>query len=153
MFLQKMSKFQPKKKIVLPCFGDLVAGWSSRMSQSRVHTEIFRRSLAGQCPSCEKYLEYFSKFGFLMFSRDSVWRLVRRWKVQQREGSKIFAAYLVSRTSSHEKHSEKFFKIFVLSVLVTGLSNFSRLDSVAKITCFAHISQFLNVFSFCLEHF
>ena len=54
-------------KIVLPCFGDSVASWSSRMSQSRAHTEIFRSSLAGQCPSREKYLEYFSKVGFLMF--------------------------------------------------------------------------------------
>ena len=56
---------------------------------------------------------------------------------------------LASRTSSREKHLDKFFKIFVLSVLATCL----RLDSVAKIACFAHISQFLNVFSFSLEHF
>ena len=56
---------------------------------------------------------------------------------------------LTGRTSSREKHLEKFFKIFVLSVLATCL----RLDSVAKIACFAYISQFLNVFSFSLEHF
>ena len=54
-------------KIVLPCSGDSVVGWSSRMSQSRAHTEIFHGSLVGQCPSREKYLEYFSKFRFLMF--------------------------------------------------------------------------------------
>ena len=63
-FFTKMSKIS---KIVLSCFCDSVTGWSSRMSQSRAHTEIFRCSLAGQCPSHEKYLEYFSKFGFLMF--------------------------------------------------------------------------------------
>ena len=40
------------KKRVLPCFGDSVAGWSSRMPQSWAHTEIFRDSLAGQCPFC-----------------------------------------------------------------------------------------------------
>ena len=60
----KMSKIS---KTVLPYFGDSVAGWSSRMSQSRAHIEIFRDSLASQCPSRQKYLEYFSKFGFLMF--------------------------------------------------------------------------------------
>ena len=60
----KMSKVS---KTMLPYSGSSVAGWSSRMSQSRAHTEIFRGSLASQCPSHEKYLEYFSKFGFLMF--------------------------------------------------------------------------------------
>ena len=60
----KMSKIS---KTMLPYFGDSVAGWSSRMLQSLAHTEIFHGSLAGQCPSREKYLEYFSKFGFLMF--------------------------------------------------------------------------------------
>ena len=59
-----MSKIS---KTVLPYFGDSVAGWFNRMSQSRAHTEIFRGSLTGQCPSREKYLEYFPKFGFLMF--------------------------------------------------------------------------------------
>ena len=48
-------------------FWRLSPGWSSCMSQSWAHIEIFRGSLAGQCPSREKYLEYFSKFGFLMF--------------------------------------------------------------------------------------
>ena len=52
---------------MLPCFGDSVAGWFGRMSQLQAHTEIFHGSLAGQCLSREKYLEYFSKFEFLMF--------------------------------------------------------------------------------------
>ena len=64
LFLQKCQKFQ---KTVLPCSGNSVAGLSNRMPQSRVHTEILWDSLAGQCPSREKYLEYFSKFEFLMF--------------------------------------------------------------------------------------
>ena len=37
------------------------------MPQSGAYTEIFRDSLAGQCSNREKYLEYFSKFVFLMF--------------------------------------------------------------------------------------
>ena len=60
----KMSKVS---KTVLPYSGSSVTGWSSRMSQSQALTEIFCSSLAGQCPSCVKYIEYFSKFGFLMF--------------------------------------------------------------------------------------
>ena len=51
---------------------------------------------------------------------------------------------LTSRTFSHEKHLDKFFKIFVLSVLATC----SRLDSVGKITWFAQKGQFLKLFSF-----
>ena len=52
---------------MLPYFGDSIVGRSSRMPQSPAHIEIFRDSLAGQCPNREKYLEYFSKFGVLMF--------------------------------------------------------------------------------------
>ena len=64
LFLEKCQKFQ---KTVLPCSGDSVASCFSRMPQSRVHTEIFCDSLADLCPNHEKYLEYFSKFEFLMF--------------------------------------------------------------------------------------
>ena len=63
---------------------------------------------------------------------------------------------LAGRTSSREKHLDKFFKIFFLSVLATGPSESVtclQLDSVTKIACFAHISQFLNVFNFSLEYF
>ena len=42
------------------------------------------------------------------------------------------------------KHLDKFFKIFVLSVLATCL----RLDSVGKIAWFAQKGQFLKLFSF-----
>ena len=61
------TKIVKISKIVLPYFGDSIAGWSSRMPQSRAHTEIFRDLLAGQYPTREKYLEYFSKFRFFMF--------------------------------------------------------------------------------------
>ena len=37
--------------------------------------------------------------------------------------TEIFAAYLAGRTFNCEKHLEKFFKIFVLSVLVTDLDD------------------------------
>ena len=37
------------------------------MPQSRAHTEIFHDLSASECPSREKYLEYFSKFEFLIF--------------------------------------------------------------------------------------
>ena len=64
LLLQKLSK---SSKIVLPYSGKLVVGWSSRMPQSRAHTEIFRDSLVGQCPSRKKYLEKFSKIWVFMF--------------------------------------------------------------------------------------
>ena len=87
---------------MLPCFGDSVAGWSSRMPQSRAHTEIFRDSLAGQCPSREKYLEYFSKFGFLCFLR---LRLATCSRVELPIAKNTWINFL---------------KFFVLSALVTG---------------------------------
>ena len=87
LFLQKMSKFS---KTALPCFGDSIVGWSSRMSQSRAHTEIFRGSLAGQCPNREKYLEYFSKFGILMFLVTQFGNLFTSGK-SSREGTQRFS--------------------------------------------------------------
>ena len=113
----KMSKIS---KIVLSCFCDSVTGWSSRMSQSRAHTEIFRCSIAGQCPSHEKYLEYFSKFGFLMFLATHSSDLFAGGR-SSREGTQKFSR-LTSRLP-REKHLDKFFKFFFLSVLATGLGN------------------------------
>ena len=116
-----MSKIS---KTVLPCLGDSVAGWSSRMSQSRAHTEIFCGSLAGHCPNHEKYLEYFSKFGFLMFlttqSGDLFARGLRDFLGLPRDS-------LMDRTSSHEKHLDKFFKNFISSV-----------SQLVLATCFNH---------------
>ena len=112
LFLQKSVKIS---KTVLPCFGDSVTGWSSRMSQLRTHTEIFCGSLAGQCPSCEKYLEYISKFEFLIFSRLSL------VTCSQVEGPVARGTQRFSRLKSrlfHEwnfqsrKTLRKFFKIF-----------------------------------------
>ena len=68
--LGKSFVFAKRSKIsktVLPYFGDLVAGWSSRISHSRTHTKIFRGSMASQCRSRKKYLEYFQILVFLMF--------------------------------------------------------------------------------------
>ena len=62
-----LTKIVKISKTMLPYSGDSVVGWSNHMPQSWAYTEIFRDSLVGQCPSHEKYLEYFSKFWFLMF--------------------------------------------------------------------------------------
>ena len=51
------------------------------------------------------------------------WRLVREWKVQSwgllRDFRGSARDFLAGRTSSCEKHLEKFFKLFSLSVLAT----------------------------------
>ena len=61
---------------------------------------------------------------------------------------------IASKTSSRNKNLENFFKIFVLSVLITC----SRLNPVAKIVCFALFDQFLkhlvfpsNIFNYSLS--
>ena len=58
---------QKFSKTVRPCFGDLPRSQASCMPQSRAYTEGFRDSLAGQSPSCEKDLEFFSKIWVFRF--------------------------------------------------------------------------------------
>ena len=87
MFLQKMLKF---KKISGALF------W-----------QVNRYSLASQCPSCEKYLEYFSKFGFLIFLATQFGDLFAGGR-SSRRGLKDFRGLprdsFAGRTSSREKH-------------------------------------------------
>ena len=92
LFLAKISKIS---KTLLPCFGDLVVSQASRMPQLRACSEGFRNSLAGQSPSRKKLRKFFKILVFNV-SRDSVWRLVREWKVQSRGDSEIFVAYLAT---------------------------------------------------------
>ena len=47
-------------------------------------------------PQSRKILRIFFKIWVFNVSRDSVWRLLCRWKVQSRKGSEIFAAYLAT---------------------------------------------------------
>ena len=67
------TKIVKISKTVLSCFGNSVAGRSSRMPQSRAHSEIFRGSLAGQCPSHKKYFEYFPKFVKVQLVYKTLW--------------------------------------------------------------------------------
>ena len=119
----------------------------SSIDLTRAHSEIFHGSLASQCPSREKYLEYFSKFGFLCFLRlRSV--TCSQVEVPVTRGTQRFLR-LISRLPHGQnfqsrKTLRKFFKIFVLSVLATC----SRLNPIAKLACFAQIGQFLKPFEF-----
>ena len=56
----------------------------------------FSRLTGGSMPQSWKILRIFFKIWVFNISCDSVWRLVRGWKVQSWEGSKIFVAYLVT---------------------------------------------------------
>ena len=47
-------------------------------------------------PQSQKILRIFFKIWVFNVSRNSVWRLVRGWKVQLQKDSKIFVAYLVT---------------------------------------------------------
>ena len=122
LFLQKLSK---SSKTMFPCFGDSVASWSNRMPQSRAHTEIFCDSLVGQCPSHEIYLEYFSKFGFLMFLTGLSSDLFTGGRFSRKGYTEIFVAYIATSSQVElpiAKNTSKNFP-FVLSVLVTSLSD------------------------------
>ena len=126
-----LTKIVKNSKTVLPCSGNSVAGRTSRMPQSQVHNRDFSRltsnSLAGKCFSREKGLEYFQKSRFSCFSR---LRLATFSRVEGPVARRLRDFHglprdsLTGRTSSLEKHLNKFFKIFVLSVLVTGPGDF-----------------------------
>ena len=53
-------------------------------------------SLVSQAPCCEKDLEKFQNFLVLAFFCDSVWRLVRKWKLQLQVYSECFATPFVT---------------------------------------------------------
>ena len=54
----------------------------------------FSRLTSRSLLQSQKIFRIFFKIWVFNVSRDSVWRLVRRWKVQSREGLEIFVAYL-----------------------------------------------------------
>ena len=94
--LKKKKKKKKKKKTMLPYFGDLVAGWSrSHVLVASPHKD-FSRLTGGSMSQSRKILGIFFKIFFFNVSHNSVWRLVRRWKVQSRGDSEIFAAYLAT---------------------------------------------------------
>ena len=73
---------------------------SRRLVQSHVPVvsphKDFSRLNGGSMPQSRKILRIFFKIWAFNISCDSIWRLVRGWKVQSWEGSKIFVAYLVT---------------------------------------------------------
>ena len=125
---------------------------SRGLAQSRAHTEIFRDSLAGKCPSHEKYLEYFSKIWIFMFFATHVGNLFAGGRSSCKGYIEIFTVQhatslrvdLPVAKNTQKNFQESCFQSVSRLTLATGW----RLNSVAKIACFAQIGQFLNVFSF-----
>ena len=122
------------------------------MSQLRNHIEIFRGSLAGQCPNCEKYLEYFSKFGFLMFLTTQSGDLFASGRSSCEGYTEIFEDQITTLSRVElpvAKNTLKIFQKFFCQVLWRlALVTFSRLDSIVKNECFAFYGQFfLNFLS------
>lgn len=120
-FFTKMSKFS---KIVLPYFGDSIAGKPSRMLPSRSSLRDFCRSLAGQYPSREKDFENFSKFAFLHISQLSV-ATCSRVEGPITKGTQRFSRLssardsLGGRSSNRKKQLEDFSRILVSQCFMT----------------------------------
>ena len=80
-------------------------------------------------PQSQKILRIFFKIWVFNVPCDSVWRLVHGWKVQSQGDLEIFVVYLATSlqveipVAKKKKHLDKFFKIFVLSVLAIGPSD------------------------------
>ena len=115
----------------------------------------FSQLTSGSMPQSQKILRIFFKIWVFNVSRDLIWRLVCGWKVQLWGDSKIFTAYLTSPSQVELLVAKntwiKFSKFLSWVFWRLAQATCSRLDLVAKITCFAQIGQFLNVFSFSLE--
>ena len=117
--------------------------------QSRAYSDGFRNSLAGQCPSREKYLGNFPKIWVFRF-------LVTHFGYLFASGS--FSRELTQKfsrfpCSSREKHLEKFSKILSLSCLATCPGDlfvtwFSREKWV-----FCTLRTVFKTFQFSLKHF
>ena len=106
-------------------------------------------------PQSRKILRIFFKIWIFNVPRDSVWRLVRGWKVQSLRDSEIFMAYLATllqaelpvAKNTQINFSKFFFQMFWRLVLATC----TRFDSVAKIACFAQNGSVFEPFQFSLE--
>ena len=115
-FCEKCQNFKKKNSVAL--FWRLNRG----LVQSNVLIASPHRDfswLTGRSmPQLRKILRIFFKIWVFNVSHDSVWRLVRGWKVQSREGSEIFPAYLTAYLATFsrvelpvaKKHLENFFK-------------------------------------------
>ena len=99
-----------------------------------------------------KILRIFFKIWVFNVSRDSVWQLVRRWKVQSRGDSEIFAAFLVTPSQVELLVAKntwiKFSKFLSWVFWQLVLATCSWLDLVAKNACFMFQGQFLKLFNF-----
>ena len=106
-------------------------------------------------PQSWKILRIFFKIWDFNVSRDSVWQLVHRWKVQSRRDSEIFAAYLTTPSRVELPVAKntyiKIFKIFVLIVLTTGLGDFLATWLSYKNRVFCANRSIFKLFLFSLE--
>ena len=158
MFLQNGPKIL---KIVSPCSGYSIAGRTSRMPQSQVHNRDFSRltsnSLAGKCFSCEKDLEYFSKFWNFMLFTAQVGDLFMGGRSNHERYTEIFATqFAISRewNLQSRKTLRKFFQKFSFKCSGDWTWRLARDLTQSLKSCVLHkMGQFLNFFSFSLEHF
>ena len=106
-------------------------------------------------PQSWKILRIFFKIWDFNVSCDSVWQLVRGWKVQSRRDSEIFAAYLTTPSRVELPVAKntyiKIFKIFVLIVLTTGLGDFLATWLSCKNRVFCANRSIFKLFLFSLE--
>ena len=108
---------------------------SCRLVQSHVSVASPHRNFSqltgGSMSQSQKILRIFFKIWGFKVSRDSDWPLVRGWRFQSRGVHRDFRDLpcdsLTGRTSSREKHLDKFFKN-----LVSGVSR------LVLATCFSH---------------
>ena len=104
----KMSKIS---KTMLPCFGDSVASWSSRMSQSQAHRD-FSRLIGGSMSQSRKILRIFFKIWVLTFLATQSSNLFAGGGSSREGYTKIFTAYLATPSRVELPVVKNTYKIF-----------------------------------------
>ena len=92
----KISKISNISKTVLPCSSHLIVSQYSCMPPVASLHRRFSRLTNRSMSQLQKWLRKFSKILGFYNSHDSVWRLVREWKLQSWGYTEIFAAPFVT---------------------------------------------------------
>ena len=147
-------------KMCNPILATCLIGQASCMPQFRAYIEGFCDSLVGQSPSRKIVLEFFFKNLVFQISCDSIWRLVREWKLQSRVLLRTFGDSchdsLASGTSCRKKNFKTNFKILSHGFLVTCFGNlfatqYSR-EKRVFCTLIVFFKTILKTFQFSLTH-
>ena len=158
-FLVIFGKYFVFGKIVKIFKNNVALFWWLSCGLVQSHTLVtspyrdFLRLTGGSMSQLRKILDIFQILGFYV-SHDSVWGLVRGWKVQSQGVHRDFRGSpcdsLMGRLCSHKKHLEKIFKFLVFRFLAACFGDFHAtcLSRENRVFCILRV-----IFKVVFKHF